>query len=184
MRNLCEHAGRIFPVNRKNILGAILFLLVFYALARAGVFETARSTKVGPRAIFVAPEHSLQEKDNEDNTDGEKGGHDSSSETDSWITIEMRVTAYCWCKKCCGKHSDGITASGHRIRIGDTFVAADKKYSFGTEMIVPGYNNTQPVKVLDRGRVIKGDRLDIFFNSHHRAKVWGVRYLPVKVRIK
>jgi 3D (Asp-Asp-Asp) domain-containing protein len=102
----------------------------------------------------------------------------------SWDVIEMRVTAYCWCKKCCGKHSDGITASGHRIRIGDTFVAADKKYSFGTVMIVPGYNNSQPVKVLDRGRLIKGNRLDIFFNSHHRAKVWGVRYLPVKVRVR
>jgi 3D (Asp-Asp-Asp) domain-containing protein len=57
-------------------------------------------------------------------------------------------------------------------------------YSFGTDMVVPGYNNSQPVKVLDRGRVIRGNRLDVFFNSHDRAKVWGVRYLPVEVRAR
>jgi 3D (Asp-Asp-Asp) domain-containing protein len=54
-------------------------------------------------------------------------------------------------------------------------------HSFGTEMIVPGYNNSQPVKVLDRGRAIRGNRLDVFFNSHQKAKEWGVKYLPVKV---
>jgi 3D (Asp-Asp-Asp) domain-containing protein len=181
MRSLCEHTGRIFPVNRKNILGAILLLLIFYALAGAGIFE---STKAGSRSLEAMPVVNRHLSEKENNTDREKTGHDSSSKTNSWRTIRMRVTGYCWCKKCCGKHSDGITANGHRIRIGDTFVAADKKFSFGTEMIVPGYNNSQPVKVLDRGRVIKGNRLDIFFNSHHRAKVWGVRYLPVKVKVK
>jgi 3D (Asp-Asp-Asp) domain-containing protein len=181
MRSSYKHAGRIFPVKHKNILGAFLLSLMFYALAGAGVFETAKAGSRSLKAMSVAPSHSSQ---GEDNTDGENAEHDSSSETDLWLTIEMRVTAYCWCKKCCGKHSDGITANGHRIRIKDRFVAADKKYSFGTEMIVPGYNDSQPVKVLDRGRVIRGNKLDIFFNSHHRTKVWGVRYLPVKVKIR
>ncbi|MFH1883687.1 MAG: 3D domain-containing protein [Planctomycetota bacterium] len=49
-------------------------------------------------------------------------------------------------------------------------------------MIVPGYNNSKPVKVLDRGRVIRGNRLDVFFDSHRKAKKWGVKYLLVKVR--
>ncbi|OHB74644.1 MAG: hypothetical protein A2Z25_10405 [Planctomycetes bacterium RBG_16_55_9] len=97
-------------------------------------------------------------------------------------TVQMRVTAYCPCAKCCGKYSDGITASGHKIADGDTFVAADKKYSFGTQMIVPGYNDSKPVDVLDRGGAIRGNRLDVFFNSHEQARQWGVRYLPVEVR--
>lgn len=94
---------------------------------------------------------------------------------------EMRVTAYCPCEKCCGKNSTRKTASGHKIKRGDTFVAADKKYPFGTEIIVPGYNNSKPVKVLDRGFAIRGNRLDVFFDSHQKAKIWGVKYLPVKV---
>jgi 3D (Asp-Asp-Asp) domain-containing protein len=93
----------------------------------------------------------------------------------------MRVTAYCPCPKCCGKHSDGRTACGHKIAEGDTFVAADKRYRFGTKMVVSGYNDSAPVEVLDRGGAIRGNRLDVFFNSHKEARRWGVRYLLVKV---
>ena len=96
----------------------------------------------------------------------------------------MKVTAYCPCRKCCGRYSGGRTASGHTIRQGDTFVAADGMHLFGTEMVVPGYNDSRPVEVLDRGGAIRGNRLDVFFNSHHKAKQWGVKYLPVKVRAR
>jgi 3D (Asp-Asp-Asp) domain-containing protein len=99
-----------------------------------------------------------------------------------WQTVEMRVTAYCPCESCCGEYADGITASGHRIRPADAFVAADGKYQFGTELVVPGYNNSEPVKVLDRGGAIQGDRLDVFFHSHQEALNWGVKYLSVEVR--
>jgi len=95
--------------------------------------------------------------------------------------IKMRVTAYCPCEKCCGEYSDGVTACGHRIQPGDAFVAADKNYAFGTQMSIPGYNNNQPVKVLDRGGAIRGDRLDVFFHSHEEALQWGVKHLDVKV---
>ena len=104
------------------------------------------------------------------------------SESGEWETVRMRVTAYCACKKCCGKYADGITACGHKIRRGDAFVAADRKYPFGTEMIVPGYNNGRPIKVLDRGGAIRGNRLDVFFHSHKKARQWGVKYIDVKVR--
>lgn len=96
----------------------------------------------------------------------------------------MRVTAYCPCSRCCGRYADGITACGHKIQSGDAFAAAGAQYSFGTEMITPGYNNGEPVKVLDRGAAISGDRLDVFFDSHQQALDWGVRYLQVKVLSK
>lgn len=98
-----------------------------------------------------------------------------------WQTIRMRVTAYCPCKKCCGRFADGITACGHEILPGETFVAADREFPFGTEMVIPGYNDSQPVKVLDRGGAIHGNRLDVFFASHEVALQWGVKYLDVKV---
>ncbi len=126
-----------------------------------------------------------------------------------WKTVQMRVTAYCPCSKCCGSYSDGITASGHKISQGDRFVAADKTYPFGTEMLIPGYNtgdgyknskkcdnsnehknskecesskNNGAVEVLDRGGAIRGKRLDVFFNTHQEALEWGVRHLDVKIR--
>ena len=106
---------------------------------------------------------------------------DNSEQSGEWQTVRMRVTAYCPCRKCCGRYSDGITACGHKIQPGDYFVAADKKYPFGTEMTVAGYKNGQPVRVLDRGGVIRGNRLDVFFHSHEKAIKWGVRYVDVKV---
>ena len=169
MRRRVKNSGYILVENRKFIFGIILLLAVLYALAGTKGFESAE-------AVTDSGEAMSDQTDNPSRISGDKLG--------SWDVVEMRVTAYCWCKKCCGKHSDGITANGHRIRIGDTFVAADKKYPFGTEMIIPGYNNSQPVKVLDRGGAIRGYKLDVFFNSHQRARVWGVRYLPVKVRVR
>ena len=114
---------------------------------------------------------------------GTNGTTANAEQTPQWQTVQMRVTAYCPCEKCCGKYSDGITASGHKIRPGDVFVAADRRYAMDTEMIIAGYNNTEPVKVLDRGGAIRGDRLDVFFYSHQEALNWGVRYLDVKIRI-
>ena len=109
---------------------------------------------------------------------------DNSPDTAEWQKVRMRVTAYCPCPKCCGKYSDGVTACGHKIRPGDRFVAADKKYPFGTEMIVGGYNHGEAVKVLDRGGAIREDRLDVFFPSHEQALQWGVKYLDVNVRLR
>jgi 3D (Asp-Asp-Asp) domain-containing protein len=108
-------------------------------------------------------------------------GLDRYEPSAGWQTVQMRVTAYCPCEKCCGEYADGQTASGHHIQPGDAFVAADRKYPFGTEMVIPGYNDTKPVKVLDRGGAIKGDRLDLFFASHRQALEWGVRDIDVKV---
>lgn len=91
----------------------------------------------------------------------------------TWKEIEMEVTAYCPCVKCCEQFADGITASGHKIKQGDRFVAADKRYPFHTKMIIKGYNDNNPVKVLDRGGAIKGDRIDVFFDTHQEALNWG-----------
>jgi len=108
---------------------------------------------------------------------------ETKSETSSkWRIVRMKVTGYCPCSKCCGEYSDGITANGHKIQPGDTFVAADKRYSFGTEMVIEGYSSSQIVKVLDRGGAIRGNKLDAFFHTHQEALEWGVRYIDVKVR--
>lgn len=113
----------------------------------------------------------------------EKQNIESESEQAvKWRVVRMKVTGYCPCSKCCGEYSDGITASGHKIQPGDTFVAADKRYSFDTEMVIEGYNNSQVVKVLDRGGAIRGNKLDAFFHTHQEALEWGVRYIDVKVR--
>lgn len=86
-----------------------------------------------------------------------------------------KITAYCSCSKCCGK-TTGRTASGTKATAGRT-VAASSQFAFGTQVNIGGHIYT----VEDRGGAIKGNRIDIFVNSHAEALQWGVRYLPVSV---
>ena len=86
-----------------------------------------------------------------------------------------KITAYCSCAKCCGK-STGITAMGTKATAGRT-VAASSQFAFGTKLNINGHTYT----VEDRGGAIKGNKIDIYVNSHAEALAWGVRYLPVSV---
>ena len=100
----------------------------------------------------------------------------------SGTVMRMRVTAYCPCRRCCGKFSDGKTASGKTIWTNNgLFVAAPKWLPFGATVRVPGYADGAAVPVLDRGKAIVGDRLDIFFFSHEEARRWGSQDLDVEV---
>ena len=78
------------------------------------------------------------------------------------------VTGYCPCKKCCGK-TDGITASGAKATPNHT-IAAPSNYAFGTKIVLDGVGTFY---VEDRGGLIKGNRLDRFFNTHQEALNWG-----------
>lgn len=91
-----------------------------------------------------------------------------------------KVTAYCACSKCCGAWADGYTASGHKISKGDRFVATPSSIPFGTRLRIAGYAEGQSVRVLDRGGAIKGNRLDVYFDTHQEALNWGVKYIEVE----
>lgn len=79
-----------------------------------------------------------------------------------------KITAYCPCKKCCGK-SDGITASGVKAIEGIT-VAMDKSIPFGTKIYIDGVGERI---VQDRGGAIKGNKIDLYFDSHQEALNFG-----------
>ncbi len=88
------------------------------------------------------------------------------------------ITAYCPCELCCGEYADSLTASGELAE--GFLVAAPSEIPFGTLLRIPGYNNGDPVPVLDRGGIIKGNRLDVFFQSHQEALNWGRQTLKVE----
>jgi len=106
--------------------------------------------------------------------------------------VHMKCTAYTAGEESCGiwakigydKEGYRITASGHRIRKGDRFCAADKRFKFGTMIDIPGYGL---VKVVDRGGSIKNNRLDVFFDdgegmtAYQRAMNFGVQFLDVTI---
>ena len=66
-----------------------------------------------------------------------------------------------------------LLASGGRFAAADTSVLP-----FGTVLSVPGYGRCV---VEDRGAAIKGNRLDLFFDGHDKALLWGRRTVLVTV---
>lgn len=94
-------------------------------------------------------------------------------------SMKMEVTAYCGCEKCCGSYADGITANGYKLQNGNKVIAAPKNIPFGTKIYVPGYGLAT---VEDRGGSIKGNRLDVYFQTHKEALEWGRQKLVVEVK--
>ena len=99
----------------------------------------------------------------------------SASGTKAAAGAVYKVTAYCSCAKCCGK-TNGITASGTKAQANHT-VAAPSSFAMGTKLKINGKIYT----VEDRGGAIKGNKIDIYMNSHAEALAWGVKYLTVEV---
>ena len=202
-RGIVKGFGGIF-LNRTNLMAVICILsfVAGVAYTKAGrpitLFNTTvtgsdadTQSSLNETEIKAEPEQPVAEGGTNPAVSSmpDKAAEKPDSETSreqsgQWHTVRMRVTGYCPCSKCCGKYADGITACGHKIRPGDTFVAADRRYSFGTEMVIEGYNNGQPIKVLDRGGAIRGNKLDVFFHTHKEALQWGVKYIDVKVHSK
>lgn len=91
---------------------------------------------------------------------------------------EFVITAYCPCEKCCGEYADGITASGTVATEGRTCAVDPDVIPLGTEIEIDG------VKYIaeDVGGAIKGNRIDICFNDHRSAVMYGVKCKEVYVR--
>ena len=81
-------------------------------------------------------------------------------------SLQVNVTHYCACSKCCGTNADGYTASGKAVQRG--MVAMSSYYPFGTQIMINGVMYT----VEDRGASgIENDisRVDIFVPDHNEA---------------
>ena len=88
---------------------------------------------------------------------------------------EYRITAYCPCEKCCGAWADGITATGTIATEGRTIAVDPDVIPLGSIVEINGVEYVAE----DVGGAIKGDRIDLYFNSHQDALEWGVQYLDI-----
>lgn len=85
---------------------------------------------------------------------------------------QFTLTAYCACPICCGIYSNmenPTTASGTRATAGRTIAADTSVFPFGTKLKING----QIYIVEDTGSAIKGNRIDIYFDSHQAALQFG-----------
>lgn len=105
--------------------------------------------------------------------------------------IKMRYTAYCLCKKCCGKNPDhpayGVTASGYKITpgINEKIVAIDPSVvRLGSTVYVENLSGKADygyALAADTGGAIKGNRIDLYIDNHAEALKVGTGYANVYV---
>lgn len=79
------------------------------------------------------------------------------------------VTAYCKCEKCCGRWSDYPTASGTQPTEGRTIAVDPSVIALGEKVTIDGTTYIAE----DTGSAIKGNRIDMYFDSHAEAVAYG-----------
>jgi len=91
--------------------------------------------------------------------------------------LEASSTAYCPCSKCCGPYATGKTATGVTATKG--IVSVDPNViPLGTRLYVEGYGFAVAADV---GSRIKGNRIDVCFDTHDEALAWGRKTVKVYI---
>lgn len=105
--------------------------------------------------------------------------------------IEASATAYCLCKKCCGKTPDnpyfGYTHSGIKIEQGSGIkvIAVDPNViPLNSKVYVEGLNGAWDYGhaiAADTGSAIKELKIDLYMDTHEEALQWGRKKVRVYV---
>lgn len=102
--------------------------------------------------------------------------------------FEAKVTAYCSCPKCCGIWSkdhpsrqgtdyEQYTTSGTVPTAGRTIAVDPDVIPLGSKVVLNGHEYVAE----DTGSGVKGNHIDVYFDSHEAALDWGVRTMEVQV---
>lgn len=91
--------------------------------------------------------------------------------------LEASSTAYCPCSICCGPYATGRTATGVTATKG--IVSVDPSViPLGTRLYVEGYGFAVAADV---GSSIKGNKIDVCFDTHDEALAWGRKKVKVYI---
>ena len=158
---------------KRNVLWFGLLAIILFSFGTGIIVGTLAADKPGPVLAAVTEEPAFYQIVTE--------SEPTPSEESEWQTFT--ATAYCSCKKCCGKWAlnrpNGLvyTASGAIAEEGVTVAADWNILPAGTLIEIDGLGERI---VQDRGGVITGNRIDLFFNSHEDALKFGVQEVLVQ----
>lgn len=82
---------------------------------------------------------------------------------------EFQVTGYCSCSLCCGEKEEKMTKSETVPKAAHTIAADPSVIPLGTRIVIDDVSYV----VEDTGKAIKGNRLDIYFDTHEEAVRYG-----------
>lgn len=146
-------------------------LLILTPMCRAAA---RAETKASDKPVHVADEQvvTVREQDGPART----GPHAECLGT-------FELTAYCACSECCGKSiwdpAYGVTASGTTVQEGRTIAVDPTVIPLGSVIYIQNGTACARYVAEDTGGMIKGNRIDIYFDSHEDAVEFGVQEAEV-----
>lgn len=152
-------------------------------------FSEIEESKIEVDEIIETPkQEEIVEINNETQVVASRGSYIRETNvppTDYEKVINVKATAYCLCKKCTGKtpasSGYGHTASGLVIVPGNDMkvISVDPRViPLGTEVYVDGYGYAIAA---DTGGAIKGNKIDVYKDTHQLALQWGVKNVNVYI---
>lgn len=145
---------------------ALLIAFTLGALTGAGINNAIRNKKTAeahePRVLKVAAAEELLE----------------TAESEAWIDLGLfTCVAYDACADCCGK-TDGITKTGTKATADRTVAVDPEVIPLGSTLLIDG----QEYIAEDIGGAIKGNKIDIFHNTHAEALEYGTQTHRVRIK--
>lgn len=98
---------------------------------------------------------------------------------------EFTLTAYCPGRCCCGKWASGYTATGTLATEGRTIAVDPKVIPYGTRVLLIWPDGTQHSYIAeDCGGGVNGNHIDLFFDDHQAARIFGVQSAMVYMEVE
>lgn len=98
---------------------------------------------------------------------------------------EYTLTAYCACSRCCGVWANGYTATGAWATEGRTIAVDPDVIPYGSRVTLIWPDGTQREYIAeDCGGGVNDNHIDVFFNDHQAARVFGVQSAMVYMEVE
>lgn len=165
----------------KKVIPALIVAILVMIIGVSAFAGTGGSTQDKPKEATTPPPVAVVDLDTTQAGNGRETAKEPPQEVEAdaapepeWI--EAVATAYCSCEKCCGEWAlnrpDGIvyTASGAVAQVGVTIAADWSVFPPGTVVYIDGIGERV---VQDRGAAVKGNAVDLYFEDHDEALVFG-----------
>ena len=154
------------------------------------MFEIIKEDK-NEEQINIKEEQKQEEKKENKNIVKYKELREDNPPEEYVKAVEVKATAYCLCKKCCGKTPEnpnyGVTNSGIKIvpGTGMKVIAVDPKViPLNSKVYVEGLNGAWDYGTAiaaDTGSAIKNNKIDLYMDTHEEALEWGRKTVKVYV---
>ena len=140
-----------------------------------------------PKRIIETDKQPIEKTIEENNitTETETDKESDTNQANEPVSLgNFKLTGYCKCSLCCGKWANnrpnGVVygAIGEELKEGHSIAVDPTVIAYRTEVIINGHT----YKAQDCGGAIKGNRIDVYFETHNDALEFGVQYAEVYIK--